>query len=92
MNKFTIYFLADSALNRVKQGLQFLRPPPPKTASNSNTQLPVDVDTTAITNFDDTINNDAAMAELISNNQHHSLENDEDMVSSIFVLKLYFKF
>lgn len=33
-----IFLLADSALNRVKQRLQFLRPPPPKTDSPTHEQ------------------------------------------------------
>lgn len=54
-----IFLLADSALNRVKQRLQFLRPPPPKTdsptheqhqssssSSSSSSDIPVIIDLT----------------------------------------------
>lgn len=38
MSFFSFFFLADSALNRVKQRLQFLRPPPKTDSSSTQEQ------------------------------------------------------
>lgn len=82
---FYIFFSADSALNRVKQRLQFLRPPPPKItaplhlhqqlSSSSEQQVATDMDTTTnhLHSFGDSSNDDINSI-LINNDEHVSFK------------------